>query len=33
MVAECQDWKSVMGISVVIAFDERIVKYGRLDRI
>lgn len=34
MVAECQGWKSVMGMSVVrTAFDERMVKYGILDRI
>ena len=34
MVAKCQGWKSVMGMSVVrTAFDERMVKYGNLDRI
>lgn len=33
MVAECQDWKSVMGMSVVgAASAERIVKYGSPDR-
>lgn len=32
MVAECQDWKSVMGMCFQDCLDERMVKHGSFGR-